>query len=196
MLSRLIPKKPSHFIRFFSLPSKQHHFPISPINPHFTFLPKPFSTNNNNNDGKDPFATWKNFGESEEKFDNLFSEESGSLAGINEVEGEKVEKVVEEEKWWLEEKGLDNEDEDSLFKGIDKQTEGKGDFGAQIGVGAEHVDQPWNLKEVGGDVFDFKEDDVIQEVEEINVLEGETKEDVEKLEKEEKELTAIIKGLA
>ncbi|CAK8571449.1 unnamed protein product [Lathyrus sativus] len=194
MLSRLIPKTPSHFRRFFSLPSKQPYFPNSPFNPHFTAPQKPYSNNsNNNNNTKDPFSNvWKNFGESEEKVDNLFTEESESLDGMNEVEGERVRKDADEEKWYLEEKGIDNEDENTLFKGIDNEAEGKSSGSGEFG---SHIDQAWNLKEDTGDVFDFKEDDVgKEEVGELGVVDGETKEDVEKLEKEEKELTVILEG--
>ncbi|WJX11637.1 hypothetical protein P8452_02229 [Trifolium repens] len=203
MLSRLIPKKSSHFRLFFSLQSKQHNFPSSPhINPHFTIFPKPFSSNNNNK-GNDPFSNvWNSFGEVEEKFDNLFPEESGSIDEMNHVEGgreERVRKDVVEEKWWLEEKGIDNENEDSLFKGIDNESveksSGSGDFGDHIGIGGENVDQPWSLKEDTGDVFDFKEEDVTkEEIGELNVVESESNEEVEKLEKEEKDLTAILEG--
>ncbi|CAJ2672492.1 unnamed protein product [Trifolium pratense] len=204
MLSRLIPKKPSHLRLFFSLQSKQHNFANSPpiSNPHFTIFPKPFSSNNNNNNnkGNDPFSNvWKNFGEAEEKFDNLFPEESGSIDEVNHVEGERQERVrkdVDEEKWWLEEKGIDNENENSLFKGMDGETvEKSSDFGDHIGVGVENVDQPWNLKEDTGDVFDFKEGDMTkEEIGELNVVEGESKEELEKLEKEVKDLTAILEG--
>lgn len=203
MLSRLIPKKPSHILRFLSLPSKNPNFPNSPINPHFTVFPKPYSSNNNNNNNKDPLSVWKDFGEAEEKFDKLFDEESGNLDGMNDGEGgERVRKEVDDEqKWYLEEKGIDNEDEDALFKGIDKETEvkdsGSGDFGDHIGVGADNVDEPWNLKEDTGDVFGFKEDDDVskeQDVEELNVVEGPSQEEVQKLEKEEKELIAVLEG--
>jgi small subunit ribosomal protein S9 len=204
MLSRLIPKKPSYILRFLSLPSKNPNFPNPPINPHFTVFPKPYSSNNKNNNNKDPLSVWKDFGETEEKFDKLFDEESGNLDGMNEGEGgERVRKEVDDEqKWWLEEKGIDNEEEDALFKGIDKETEVKdgesGDFGDHIGVGADNVDEPWNLKEDTGDVFGFKEDDDVskEEVGELNVVEGPSQEEVQKLEKEEKELIAVLEGLA
>jgi len=148
---------------------------------------------------------WKDFGEADEKFDKLFDEESGNLDGMNEGEGgERVRKEVDEEqKWWLEEKGIDNEDENALFKGIDKETEvkdsGSGDFGDHIGVGADNVDEPWNLKEDTGDVFGFKEDDddvSKEEVGELNVVEGPSQEEIQKLEKEEKEVMAVLEGLA
>ncbi|XP_058743581.1 small ribosomal subunit protein uS9m [Vicia villosa] len=194
MLSRLIPKKPYHFRRLFSLPSKQPYLP----NSHFTTLPKPFSSssssNNNNNNTKDPFSNvWKSFGESDDKFDNLFTEESQSVDG-----GERVRKVADadadEDKWYLEEKGIDNEDENTLFKGIDNESEGKTSGSGEFGG---HIDQPWNMKEDTGDVFGFKEEDVVgkEEVGELHVFEdGQTKEDVEKLEKEEKQLTVILEG--
>jgi small subunit ribosomal protein S9 len=120
---------------------------------------------------------------------------------VEEGREERVRKDVVEEKWWLEEKGIDNENEDSLFKGIDNESveksSGSGDFGDHIGIGGENVDQPWSLKEDTGDVFDFKEEDVTkEEIGELNVVESESKDEVEKLEKEEKDLTAILEGLA
>lgn len=208
MLSRLIPK-PSHFRRFFSLPYRQPYFPNSPINPYFTFVPKPYSSsssssnNNNSGNGKDRFTpnVWGNFGENEEKFDSFFGEESGSLAGMNDGEGDRAGKEVkeEEEKWWLQEKGIDNEDEDSIFKGIGENESGEkggGVGGDHIGLGAENLEQPWSLREEeeeGGDVFDFQEEDVSQ-VGALSGLESERKEDAEKLEKEEQALIAVLKG--
>ncbi|CAI8606934.1 unnamed protein product [Vicia faba] len=198
MLSRLIPKNPYNFRRFFPLPFKQPYFP----NPHFAALPKPFSSsssNNNNNNTKYPFSNsnvWKSFGETEEKVDNLFTEESESVDEVNDVEGERVRKDADadEEKWYLEEKGIDNEDENTLFKGINSEAEGKGSGSGEFG---DHIYQPWNMKEDAGDVFGFKEEDVVgkDKVGELDVMvDGETKEDVEKLEKEEKELTVILEG--
>ncbi|XP_057456759.1 30S ribosomal protein S9, mitochondrial [Lotus japonicus] len=216
MLSRLIPK-PSHLRRFFTLPSKQPHFANSPINPFFTIVPKPFSSRSNNNNsgngngnGRGPFTsgTWGTLGdENEEKFDAFFTEDSGSLPGLNEAEGGTGEGIGDstvaekEEPWWLQEKGLDDKDEVDIFKGIDKETEGGGNVGFgdsggdQIGVGAESENfQPWSLKEEEEgevDVFKFPED--VGPVEEFGAVDR-TKEEAEKLEKEEQALTAIVKG--
>lgn len=145
--------------------------------------------------------------ENEEKFDAFFTEDSGSLPGLNEAEGGTGEGIGDstvaekEEPWWLQEKGLDDKDEVDIFKGIDKETEGGGNVGFgdsggdQIGVGAESENfQPWSLKEEEEgevDVFKFPED--VGPVEEFGAVDR-TKEEAEKLEKEEQALTAIVKG--
>ncbi|KAK7264058.1 hypothetical protein RJT34_31661 [Clitoria ternatea] len=194
MLSRLIPK-PSHFRRFISLPLK----PCPPINPYFTTVPKLLSTSGGDNGNvKDPFS-WKDFRESEDKFDSFFGEESGSLAGMNNGDdGAGV--SSKEEKGWLEEKGMDDEDEEAIFKGIDEEKEGGGGGAAafddnSLGAGAEDF-EPWSLKEGEevkvDDVFGFQEDGSIEG--EFNALEIKPKVDVEQLEKEEQALTAVLKG--
>ncbi|CAL0329362.1 unnamed protein product [Lupinus luteus] len=203
MLSRLLPK-PSHFRRFFSLPPKPTNprFTISPTNPCFTTTPKFFSTNNNNsndngNNNEDRFSPniWRDFRETEEKFDAFFAEDnSETLADVAPAVTEK-----KEEHLWLQEKrGIDNEDEDAIFKGIDKESEEKSDsLGGHIGIGAEKF-TPWSIKDdKGDDVFDFQEEVVDEgfnadagDVEES----GRKEEEIDKLEKEEKELTAILKG--
>ncbi|RDX73240.1 rpsI, partial [Mucuna pruriens] len=193
MLSRLIPK-PSHLRRLFSLPLKPPH---SPVTPYFAVVPKPFSTNSGGNgDGKDPFSSraWKDFRETEEKFDALFEEESGSLAGMNDAGGENREEkgwLKEEEQGWLQEKGLDDEDEDAIFKGI---VEESGDTSSatfderNLGVGEDEDFRPWSLK---GEEEDKK--DVGHEGD-LTALDIKPKVDVEQLEKEEQALTAIVKG--
>lgn len=102
-----------------------------------------------------------------------------------------------EEQLWLQEKGLDNEDEDAIFKGIEKEGD---DIGGFTGMGAENL-EPWSLKdeeEDKGDVFKSQEDDDMKGLEEeFGVVEESVRsEEVDKLEKEEKELTAILKGYA
>lgn len=212
MLSRLIPK-PSHFRRFLSLPLKPPH---SPVTPHFTIVvPKHFSSNagggdNNNGDGKDPFASraWKDFRETEEKFDAFFEEEgSESLAGVNDGgdgdgsggrrSREERGWMQEEEQGWLQDKGLDDEDEDSIFKGIDEESaENSGGFDeSNFGVGAGEDFKPWSLKgeeEEKENVFDFQED--VGHEGDFTALDVKPKVDVEQLQKEEEALTAIVKG--
>ncbi|CAL0334244.1 unnamed protein product [Lupinus luteus] len=198
MLSRLIPK-PIHFRRLFSLPPKPY-LSNSPINPKF------FSTNNNNgNNNKVPFSpnVWKDFRGSEEKFDAFFAEDNGeTLAAVKEdFTGAAPAEARKDEQLWLEEKGgLDNEDEDAIFKGINKEGEEKSNVGGNIGIGAEYL-TPWSLKDEedkGVDVFNFQEGDDVKEVNDgfnaEDVEESGRKEDIDKLEKEEKELTAVLKG--
>lgn len=203
MLSRLIPK-PSHFRRFLLIPSKslsypQPHFTYSASTPHFGTFSKYFSTNgdnNNNGKGQSISSFWKDFRESEGKYDARFAEDSGSLAGFNDMdEGTKA--PTSKGQWWLEEKGLDNEDEDALFKGVDKKAEEKGGrFGDHQWMGAEDL-KPWTLREEGKeDVFNFQ--DVVRDVGKFSPdsgpVEGERSEDAEKLEKEEQALTVVLKG--
>ncbi|KOM51123.1 hypothetical protein LR48_Vigan08g195000 [Vigna angularis] len=203
MLSRLIPK-PSHLRRFLSLPLKPPH---APVKPYFTtfVVPKHFSTNSGGNgDGKDPFSNrlWNDFQETDEKFGALFEEESGSLAGINEESGKREEQnwLQEEEKGWLQEKGLDDKDEDAIFKGIESESGDAGGGGGAVdgwnfGVGEGEDFKPWNLKgEDKEDVFDFKEEDVEHESG-IPALDGKPEVDVEQLEKEEQALTAVVKAV-
>jgi len=199
MLSRLIPK-PSHLRRFLTLPLKPPH---TPAKPYFTtvVLPRHLSTNSG---GKDPSSNrlWNDFRETEEKFGALFEEESGSLAGINEEGGKREERdwLQEEEKGWLQEKGLDEKDEDAIFKGIEKESGdasgggGGGAGGWNFGVGAGEGFKPWNLKEEDKeDVFDFPEEDVEHE-RDIPALDVKPEVDVEQLQKEEQALTAVVKG--
>ncbi|KAI9121811.1 hypothetical protein K1719_007201 [Acacia pycnantha] len=207
MLSRLIPK-PSHFRRFVLITSKsvsnpQPHFNYSANTPNFRTFFRCFSTNGNNNDNSRDQSTtgvWKDFRESEDKFDAMFAGDSGRFDGFNEGDdGAKA--PASKDQWWLEEKGLENEDEDAIFKGLDKKTDEKsGDFGNQLWPGAEEL-KPWTLREEGKDVFNFQDigsnisefrpDGFLVESERI---ESKRIEDPEKLEKEEKQLTAVLKG--
>ncbi|XP_028798702.1 30S ribosomal protein S9, mitochondrial [Neltuma alba] len=207
MLSRLIPK-PSYFRRFVLLTSKsishpQPYFTYSATTTNLLIFPKYFSTNgNNNNNGRDQSSTsvWKDFRESEDKFDAMFAKDSGIFDEFNEG-GDGAKAPVNKDQWWLEEKGLDNEDEDGIFKRIHKKNDEKGgDFGNQLWHGEELL-KPWTLREEGKDVFNFQ--DVVSNAGEfrpdISIVESETTdsqgtEDPEKLEKEEKQLTAVLKG--
>lgn len=208
MLSRLIPK-PSHFRRFLSLPLKPPH---SPLTPYFRIVvPKHFSTNNDGDD-KDPFASrvWKDFGESEEKFGAFFEDEeegTESLAGMNDGDGggggrrrrEEPGWLQEEEQGWLQEKGLDDKDEESIFKGIDEESvEHSGGFDeSNFGVGAGEDFKPWSMKgeeEDKENVFDFQED--VGHEGDFTALDikPQPQVDVEQLQKEEEVLTAVVKG--
>ncbi|KAF1885003.1 hypothetical protein Lal_00028892 [Lupinus albus] len=203
MLSRLIPK-PIHFRRLFSLPPKPY-LSNSPTNPKFTTTPKFFSTNNNNgNNNKNPFSpnAWKDFRESEEKFDAFFAEDNGETLTVVNEDGTGVApaETGKEEQLWLQEKGgIDNEDADAIFKGIDKESEEKSNVGGNIGMGAEYL-TPWSMKDEEDkivDVFNFQEGDDVKEVNDgfnaRDVEESGRKEEIDKLESEEKELTAVLK---
>ncbi|KAI4317532.1 hypothetical protein L6164_025394 [Bauhinia variegata] len=202
MLSRLIPKS-SHFRNLLLVSSKSH---LNPLPPHFSyskkgqkflFFSKYFSTNNNNNNGKDDF--WRNFGENEVKFD------ARSLGGFDDKTYRSTGEVTGDDQWWLNEKGLDNQDEDALFKRVDKETEEKDDgFGGNqwTGTGAEDL-KPWSLKEDEKDVFGFEEDvrELRDPKDESTFLKGgedddqlQSEEDAKKLQIEEQALTAIVKG--
>lgn len=213
MLSRLIPK-PSHLRRFLSIPLKPSH---TAVNPFFTVVvPKHFSTNrgggNNDGDGKDPFSSrvWKDFRETEEKLDAFFEEEeeeeSGSLVRMNDDGGSSGGRrrdergwLQEEEQGWLQQKGLDDADEDAIFKGIDEESGGEAGGGgfdeSNFGVRAGEDFKPWSMKgeeDDKKDVFDFKED--VGHEGNFTALDINPKVDVEQLEKEEQALTAVVKG--
>lgn len=100
----------------------------------------------------------------------------------------------------MQEKGLDEKDEDAIFKGIEKESGdasgggGGGAGGWNFGVGAGEGFKPWNLKEEDKeDVFDFPEEDVEHE-RDIPALDVKPEVDVEQLQKEEQALTAVVKG--
>ncbi|XP_054819320.1 30S ribosomal protein S9, mitochondrial [Prosopis cineraria] len=201
MLSRLIPK-PSHFRRFVLITSKsithpQPHFTYSTNTPNFRAFSKYFSTNgNNDNNGKDPTGVWKDFRGIEDKFDAMFAGDNGRFGGFNEGDdGAKA--PASKDQWWLEEEGLDNEDEDAIFKRPDKKTDEKGgDFGNQPWHATEHL-KPWILREEGkDDVFNYQDfgSNVGEFRPDSSLVESQRIEDPEKLEKEEKQLTAVLKG--
>lgn len=195
MLSRLLPK--SSYLRFLSnISSKSHLYPLPPHKSNFTLLIRLFSTNhgngNNNNNDKDQYTSnvWKLSRESDENFNSLFTEDSNDgLSGISDS-------PAAEEESWLEEKGGD--DGRDIFDGIEK------DSGALTGAdgGNEWLNSEeykmWSLDE-----GDEKKDNVF-DIEEIAPDAGETSsgisverdqiEDPKMLEKEEKELTAVLKG--
>lgn len=203
MLSRLIPK-PTHFRRFVLISSKylscaQPHFTYSVKTPFFRTSSEYFSTNsNNNNNGQDPSITsvWKDFRESEGKFDVTFAKESGRFAGFNDVD-EGSQAPASKDQWWLEEKSLDNEDTDAIFKGVDQNTEEKGGgFGNQQWMRAEDP-KPWTLREEGKeDVFNFQDvgSDVGEFRPDSSPVESEGSKDTENLEKDEQALIAVLKG--
>lgn len=186
MLSRLIPKS-SHFRRFVLFPTKtlpypQSNFTYLATTSHLGTFSKYFSTNGgDNNNKKDP----SNFG---------FWKDSGSFARFNDRDdGTKA--PASKDQWWLEEKGLDNQDESSIFKEDDNKTQKVGGFGDQQWMGAEEI-KPWTLQDDGKeDVFIEGFGEHVGELRSGEIpVEGEKAEDPEKLEKEEQALTTVLKG--
>nr|AKM76757.1 ribosomal protein S5 domain 2-like superfamily protein [Hypseocharis bilobata] len=177
MLSRLIPK-PSHF-RLLTLISPKPHSP--PI-PNFTSLLRPFSSNHNNNgnnNGRDkPFPdSWNLSRESDSKLDPFFADGTGSDSR--------------------------DRDDDSWLKAEDDGENGK-EFGASSGGGGGGGDDDWMTaageerwsfaEEENDDVFDLGDSESLVGGVEDESSVGSRRIASEELEREEKELTAIVKG--
>lgn len=202
MLSRLLPK-PSH-VRLLALISTK---PPAQT-PSFQLLPRFFSTNNNgsnnnNNSGSKDQPTsniWKISQENDENFDQLFTQEADNLDGIAEEDS-----APRKDDSWVTSKSGDQDAEGDLFASLEKEVQGNKD-------GVSHDEWPmekkfdvWSLvEEEKSDVFNIEEGEVkigefgdgLKEVdtessEDARKLE---KENAMKLEKEEQELTAVLKG--
>ncbi|KAM0972270.1 hypothetical protein ACFX2J_019856 [Malus domestica] len=156
--------KPSHFSRLTLISPNFHPFP-QPQNPLFaTFTPRFFSSD----DGKGPSQSdvWRLSQETDGKFDLLFGQSSGDISGIAEVESSEADSD------WLKGKGGEEWDTSQEYK-------------------------MWSLgEEAKSDLFDIGEG-----VQTVTVIDSETsREEIEKaeqakrLEKEEQELTAVLKG--
>lgn len=201
MLSRLLPK-PSHFRLLTLIASKsQSCYDSHVTNPIFSSLIRPFCTNHNDDDNNkkvrdqstsDP---WKISRESDSKFDIFFSQDAGNLPGIT-GSGESR----PEDGSWLDAKGDSGGD---IFGGIDKEIGARSENGAPGGgiedewLTSEEY-KPWSLvEEEKVDVFDLGED-VKREGgsrgQSDESLESKRTEEIENLAREEKELTAILKG--
>ncbi|KAJ9139861.1 hypothetical protein P3X46_030556 [Hevea brasiliensis] len=200
MLSRLLPKS-SHFRILSNLSSKSHTYSFSPHKSNFTLLIRPFSTNhsngnnnnnNNNSKGQPTSDIWKLSRESDEKFDSLFTEDSNdSLSGITDSP------AAEEESWLEEKRGDDGGD---IFNRIEKDSGARngGDAGNEwltsegykmwsLDEGEEEKDNVFDIGEIAQDASETStETSVNLEIDQI--------EDPKELEREEEELTAILKG--
>ena len=109
--------------------------------------------------------------------------------------GEETKAPAEEDQWWLKEKGLDNQDEDAIFK----ETEEKGgSFGNDQWMGMGALDfRPWSIgEEEKNEVFNFQEvvSDVSEPRTESSLVGSEGSEDAKKFAMEEQALTAVLKG--
>ncbi|KAJ7969904.1 Ribosomal protein S9 [Quillaja saponaria] len=204
MLSRLIPKS-SHLRRLVSISSNIHpyaqpHFTYSSRNPTFITIPKFFSTNNNNNNGQDKSASsiWNISRESEGKLDSFFTEEPGDLSGITDsLAG--ADSAGSENQSWL---NANEKDEDDIFKGTEKEIPEKSDDNVENQWTTVEESKPWRLvEEEKSDLFNIGDDgwdggapgDHTSSLE-TESIEVANIEEAKKLETEEKELTAILKG--
>ncbi|XP_012083355.2 30S ribosomal protein S9, mitochondrial isoform X1 [Jatropha curcas] len=197
MLSRLLPK-PSHFRLFYNLSSKSHFYPPSPQNSNLNLLLRSFSTNNSNNNnnnsskGQSTSNIWKLSPESDENFNSFFTEGSANdLVGI-------TDSPPAEEDSWLKEN--DSNDDQDIFEADDKEY-GKrnGGDGNNEWLTSEGY-EVWNLdekEEEKDNVFDIGE--IVSHASEtgsetlVHVKSGDSEEQ-KMLEKEEEELTAVLKG--
>ncbi|CAK9310794.1 unnamed protein product [Citrullus colocynthis] len=193
MLSRLLPK-PSHF-RLLALISTK---PPAQT-PSFHLLPRLFSTNNdgsnnNRNSGSRDQRTsnvWKISQENDGNFDQLFTQEVDNLDGISDDDS-----APRNEDSWVQSKGGDQGAEGEIFASMEKEVRGNKDGGDNEWVTAKKF-EPWSLvEEEKSDVFNIEEDavEIGKSKDEIEGVDTVSSEDARKLEKEEQELTAILKG--
>ncbi|CAK9185058.1 unnamed protein product [Ilex paraguariensis] len=175
----------------------------------FVKTPKYFSTNHNNNgsSNKDQTAShlWKLSTDNDDNTDSLFGEGSeGTLEGIDEGNANASPPVKAEDESWSGESGVGGGDDDGIFKSID----GKGEIGgSKIGGGGDdgwvtaEGYKAWNfvVEEKEEDVFDIGTEGGSEEMQGLGGsserVESEKSEEVKQLEREEKALTAVLKGL-
>ncbi|GKV11677.1 hypothetical protein SLEP1_g22914 [Rubroshorea leprosula] len=158
MFSRLLPK-PSHFRLVTLISSRTQAFPRSTQNPIFPSLLKHFSSNHNNNNGKDQSfpSIWTVSQEGEEKFDSLFSEDSANLSGITETESSTrrqdsggdegnvfggIDSSIKDESWLNARDG----EEGDVFKGIEEGGEKSGEGDLLTAEGGQAM-EPWGRGE-------------------------------------------------
>nr|AKM76754.1 ribosomal protein S5 domain 2-like superfamily protein [Geranium incanum] len=193
MFSRFIPK-PSHFRLLAFVSSKQRSCPHSPLDPSFTSQIRPFSSNGKNNrgNGKDaPFSDfWDNSEENNVKFAPLFTEESKSLSGISGARSG----ANEDDSW------MNEDDEGENVDVFEVGNEGlRVESGSRAGQEWETADgfKDWSVaEEENADQFGLEGSK--EKMGSDDVGEIETKSQItieyEALEREEKELTAVVKG--
>nr|AKM76748.1 ribosomal protein S5 domain 2-like superfamily protein [Erodium chrysanthum] len=187
MLSRFIPKA-SHFCLQALVSSKPHSYPHSPLNPNFISQLRLFSSDeNNNNNGKSKWFSdqWDISGENV-KSDPLFTEESKSFSGVTDSGSG----ANEDDSWFKED---DNADSGSIFE--------EGNEGFRAGGGGHDLttaDQlkAWNFaeEEQDKDVFGLEGSETDLGSNFVAETKSKITLDYEELEREEKELTAIVKG--
>ncbi|PON38063.1 Ribosomal protein [Parasponia andersonii] len=176
MLSRLLPK-PSNLRPLTLISSKlgshlQPQFPSTLENPSFIFTPRFFSSSNHNggNNGRDPFesSTWKFSRENDGNLEPFFGRNSKNDGGTAGTESDS----------WL--KGRDGGDEWQTAEGY----------------------KPWSLAEeekadlfdIGEDVRNVGENESESDVRLARQAESDRAEEVMKLEREEQQLSVVLKG--
>ncbi|XP_038874637.1 30S ribosomal protein S9, mitochondrial isoform X2 [Benincasa hispida] len=194
MLSRLLPK-PSHF-RLLGLISTK---PPAQT-PSFHLLLRLFSTdnngsNNNRNSGSRDQPTsnvWKISQENDGNFDQLFTQEADDLDSIAEDDS-----APGNDDSWVSSKGEDQGAEGDIFASMEQEVRGNKDGdGDNEWVTAKKF-EPWSLvEEEKSDVFNIEEVavEIGESSDETKEVDSKSSEDARKLEKEEQELTAILKG--
>ncbi|GAV62137.1 Ribosomal_S9 domain-containing protein [Cephalotus follicularis] len=174
MLSRLLPK-PSHFRSLSNLSSKCPSYPHSLHR--FPSLVRPFSDDNNRSTPE----IWNFSRENDEKFDPLFGEEDSAAESRAGEEKHKLWSLAEEKERTV----------DDVF-----------DIGGSLGdVGEateaekekEEKDKPWSLAAAEEKKID-ELFDIVESVGNVGEITSERIEEDKMLEKEEKDLTAILKG--
>lgn len=188
MLARFLTR-PSNLSLLSIATARLRSGPPPPPNPaRLSSLLRRFSADRGDGDGgggpRDPALSdpWKLSGDGDAKFDRLFSDESGKAAGFFDGGGGGVGGVGEEDSWVKEggagEKGVGEDDGWLTAEGY----------------------RPWNLADEGKDdgLFDIGEgaqafgDDAVRGA---DVVKSERSEEEKmKLEKEEQELTTVLKG--
>ncbi|KAG7944975.1 hypothetical protein I3843_15G130200 [Carya illinoinensis] len=178
MLSRLLPKS-SHFRLLTLISTKSHPYlpnPHFPPNPHFSPLLKFFSDHSNGNNGKfDQSAStpWNLSRDSDGKPDQFFTQDSGLSPP--------------------------SEDDQSWLRSSEEKTNAEEEWTTAEGY------KPWSFveEESRDDVFDLKEEGVQGELGDTEVESSSSfddgadrnrREEAMRLEREELELSAILKG--
>nr|AKM76749.1 ribosomal protein S5 domain 2-like superfamily protein [Erodium foetidum] len=182
MLSRFIPK-PSHFRLQALVSSKPQSYPHSPLNPNLITQLRLFSSNeNNNNNGNDDWFSdqWNISRERNVKFDSLFTEEPKSLSwsGAN------------EDGSWLKED--DKSDAGNIFEGNEGFRAGGGGHDCATADGLKDLN--FAEEEQDKDVLGLEGSETEMGSNGVAETESKITVDYEELEREEKELTGIVKG--
>nr|AKM76751.1 ribosomal protein S5 domain 2-like superfamily protein [Erodium texanum] len=188
MLSRFIPK-PSCFRLQALVSSKPQSYPHSPLNPNFISQLRLFSSNeNDNNNGKSKWFSdqWDISGEKNAKFDSLFTEESKSLSGI----GDSGSGAYEDDSWLKE---GDNAGTNNIFE---EANEGYREGGGRHDWATADEFKDWNFaeEEQDKDVLGLEGSNTEMESDGVAETKSKITVDYEELEKEEKELAAIVEG--
>nr|AKM76752.1 ribosomal protein S5 domain 2-like superfamily protein [Erodium trifolium] len=187
MLSRFIPK-PSHFRLQALVSSKPQSYPHSPLNPNLITHLRLFSSNeNNNNNGNDDWFSdqWNISGERNVKSDSWFTEESKSLSGIADAGSW----ANEDDSWSKEDDKADNV---NIFEGNEGLRAGGGGHDGAMADGLKDLN--FAEEEPDKDVLGLEGSEKEMGSNGVAETKSQITIDYEKLEREEKELTGIVKG--